>query len=275
MKHRFWPWAVMLGLPLWGADAPVPGRDPQKLQVLILTGYNMHDWRTITTALREMLERTGRFEVRVSEEPAGSDDVTFRGYDVLVLNYTNYKGIFGPTWPTETRQAFLRFLRSGKGVVAYHPACGAFEEWPEYDKVLGGTWRENGAHAPYHTFQVEFKDREHPVTEGLPKSFPQTDELYHGLTMQPGIHVLASAFDDPNNCTDKEPPTCGSGKMEPVIWTNRYGNGRVFHTILGHDMTSISSPGFISTFQRGAEWAASGKVTIAASPEFTRSEKSP
>ena len=31
-----------------GSQAParrVPGRDPKKLQVLILTGYNMHDWR--------------------------------------------------------------------------------------------------------------------------------------------------------------------------------------------------------------------------------------
>jgi hypothetical protein len=48
-----------------------PGRDPNKLQVLILTGYNMPGWRAIAGALRSTPEATGRFEVRVNEEPAG------------------------------------------------------------------------------------------------------------------------------------------------------------------------------------------------------------
>ena len=74
----------------------VPGRDPKKLQVLILTGYNMHDWRTITEALRSTLEATGRFEVRVNEEPVGCDERTFDGYDAIVLNFTNHAGVFGP-----------------------------------------------------------------------------------------------------------------------------------------------------------------------------------
>jgi hypothetical protein len=58
-----------------GSQAPaprVPGRDPRKLQVLILTGYNMHDWRPVTEALRSTLEVTGRFEVRVNEEPSAA-----------------------------------------------------------------------------------------------------------------------------------------------------------------------------------------------------------
>src|SRR4051812_4422997 len=65
-----------------------PGRDPTKVQVLILTGYNMHDWRPITEALRATLEVTGRFEVRVNEEPIGCDEATFAGYDAIVLNFT-------------------------------------------------------------------------------------------------------------------------------------------------------------------------------------------
>src|SRR5262245_34914009 len=70
------------------ASAPgAPGRDPKKLQVLILTGYNMHDWRPITEALRSMLEATGRFEVRVNEEPVGCTEKTFEGYDAIVLNF--------------------------------------------------------------------------------------------------------------------------------------------------------------------------------------------
>jgi type 1 glutamine amidotransferase len=40
-----------------------------------------------------------------------------------------------------------------------------------------------------------------------------------------------------------------------------FGKGRVFHTTLGHDINGLSSVDFVVTFQRGAEWAASGQVT--------------
>jgi type 1 glutamine amidotransferase len=41
----------------------------------------------------------------------------------------------------------------------------------------------------------------------------------------------------------------------------QFGKGRVFHTTLGHDAVALSGLGFITTFQRGTEWAATGKVT--------------
>ena len=40
-----------------------------------------------------------------------------------------------------------------------------------------------------------------------------------------------------------------------------WGKGRIFHTTLGHDALALSCVGFVTTFQRGAEWAATGKVT--------------
>jgi type 1 glutamine amidotransferase len=37
-----------------------------------------------------------------------------------------------------------------------------------------------------------------------------------------------------------------------------FGKGRIFHTTWGHDLTALASPDFRITFQRGAEWAATG-----------------
>lgn len=250
---------AMLAGPAW---AETPGRDPKKLQVLILTGYNMHDWRKITESLRSTLEATGRFEVRVNEEPIGCDEATFDGYDAIVLNFTNHAGVFGPEWPDHTRRALLSVLERGKGVVAFHAALSAHPNWPEYEKLIGGAWRTEATHAPYHTFQVDLKEPEHPILKGLPRSFLQHDEVNQRLTMQPGITVLATAYDDPKNGTKGEPKISGSGKNEPIMWTLPYRNGRVFTTALGHDLKSVATPGFIATFQRGVEWAATGKVTI-------------
>ena len=58
-------------------------QSPYKIKVLILTGENNHDWRATTPVLRDILERTGRFEVRVEEEVRGCGLETFSPYDVL------------------------------------------------------------------------------------------------------------------------------------------------------------------------------------------------
>jgi len=47
-----------------------------------------------------------------------------------------------------------------------------------------------------------------------------------------------------------------------------YGKGRIFHTTLGHDIAALSCVGFIATFQRGTEWAATGSVTQKAPAAF-------
>jgi type 1 glutamine amidotransferase len=65
--------------------------------------------------------------------------------------------------------------------------------------------------------------------------------------------VLATAYSDPENH--------GTGHDEPILLTLSFGKGRVFHTTLGHDVNALSCVGFIATFQRGTEWAATGKVT--------------
>jgi type 1 glutamine amidotransferase len=82
----------------------------------------------------------------------------------------------------------------------------------------------------------------------------QGDELYAHLR-GPGrnITVLATAYSDPSNS--------GSGHDEPVLMAISYGRGRVFHTTMGHDITALSSVDFVVTFQRGTEWAATGRVT--------------
>jgi len=105
----------------------------------------------------------------------------------------------------------------------------------------------------------------------LKLSFPQSnDELYANLRWQPAgsYHVLATAFDDhalyQASRTDARAPQPldGPGANEPMLWTVDYGKGRVFVTALGHDVDQVQTPAFMTTFARGAEWAATGTVTL-------------
>ena len=88
----------------------------------------------------------------------------------------------------------------------------------------------------------------------------QGDELYARLRGPGGMTVLATAFSDPANA--------GSGRDEPILMVLTHGKGRIFHTTLGHDVNGMSSVDFVTTLQRGAEWAATGEVTQKSADEF-------
>jgi len=257
-----------------GLVAQQPPAGPAKIQTLIITGQNGHDWRGTTPVLRKILEDTGRFEVRVTEEFRGAGPETLAPYDLVVLNYFERRR---PElwWGERAQNALLDFVRSGKGIVVYHFSVAAFDGWTEYEKLCAGNWRPNqGHHSARHDFTVEIKDREHPVTRGLKVSFPQVnDELYANLKWQPAdqYHVLATAYDDHSLYQGKaRQPVPGPGLHQPMLWTLQYGRGRVFVTALGHDVPAVETPAFTVTFARGAEWAATGAVTLAVPPEMAQ-----
>jgi uncharacterized protein len=62
---------------------------PHRIQALIITGQDKHPWRETTPYLREVLDQTGKFEVRVTEEFHGATAETLASYDVAILNYSD------------------------------------------------------------------------------------------------------------------------------------------------------------------------------------------
>ncbi|RMG29574.1 MAG: ThuA domain-containing protein, partial [Bacteroidetes bacterium] len=70
------------------------------------------------------------------------------------------------------------------------------------------------------------------------------------------------------------PEMKGSGRHEPMLLTIDYGQGRVFHTTLGHADYSVECVGFITSLCRGTEWAATGKVSQPIPQDFPTAEQS-
>lgn len=251
------------------------------LKVLIVDGQNNHDWKATTPVLKKILEQDGRFQVDVATTPGAGGDMSgfhpdFAGYAVVVSNYN------GDPWAAETRAAFEKFVRNGGGFVSYHAADNAFTDWKEYQEMIAiGGWGgrktgQNGAliryrdgkaeldtttekacgnHGARLAFQVTVRDVKHPIVKGLPLVWMHApDELYDSLCGPArNFDVVGTAHSLPTNR--------GTGEEEPMLLTVSYGKGRVFHTTLGHDVAAMGSVDFIVTLQRGAEWAATGKVT--------------
>lgn len=273
------------------SPAPASQDTPQTIKALIVTGQSDHNWETSSTVLRQILKDTGLFKVDVAlSPPAGGDLKNFRpnfsSYKLVVLNY-----IGGP-WPPAAQKSFVEYVKSGGGVIVYHSAGNAFPGWPEYNEIIGlGGWgNRNEKAGPYvfwkdgqilrdprpgiagyyatpHEFQVINRDISHPITAGLPPRWMHAKDELYSLLRGPAknLSVLATAYSAPEKS--------GTGRHEPVLFTVNYGAGRIFHTTLGHagnddPLPALECVGFIVTFQRGAEWAATGRVTQKISGDF-------
>ncbi len=274
--------------------ASIPILDAAPKRILIIDGQNNHQWQLTTPVLKQRLEETGLFKVDVATTPPKGSDMAafhpnFKPYAALVSNYSDFGG--GGVWSAGTQKDFEAYLRGGGGFVTVHAADNAFPMWKEYNRIIGvGGWGgrtekdgpmlrfrdgrvvpdttpgNGGHHGRRHAYPVVIRDKTHPITKGLPETWMHVeDELYDALRgPAEQVSVLATAFSDKS--------TGGTGEHEPALMTIRYGKGRVFHTILGHDVSAMQCVGFIVTFQRGAEWAATGKVTQAVPADFPKAD---
>ncbi len=257
-------------------------KNKAQLSALIVTGQNNHYWKNSTPIFKQILEDAAIFMVDIAQSPPEGEDMSsfnpvFSNYDVVVLDYN------GDSWNDATKKNFEEYVQKGGGVVVIHAADNSFPDWKEYNQIigLGGWgdrdensgpyvyWKDNSAYRDYspgrggsHGKQWEFivttRAPKHPVMTGMPQNWKHArDELYDRLRgPAENLEILATAYADES--------TGGSGREEPVLFTIKYGRGRVFHTVMGHvgknQTIAVQCAGFVYTLQRGAEWAATGEV---------------
>jgi uncharacterized protein len=227
---------------------------PGGARVYLLSGGQRqhHGYRDQAFYLAELLENTGRYEVTLGEDAAILETPAIRKYDLIIANADRRDPEFKYT--RAQQEALLEFVRSGGGYVSIHGADNAAADWlPEWKVMLGGIFSHIGqpdGKVKKGSYIVKIVDKSSPITQGL-DDFPLKDELYYNVQTVPGIEPLATV--DYN------------GAAWPVAWTRNYGQGRVFHLVLGHrdfgpgKDDPLKNPNLGRLLTQGIDWVAQGK----------------
>ena len=219
-----------------------------KIRILVVTGGHSYD----KPSFNEMLNSLGKnITCQVAELPSAYDQFlpeNRKNYDVLVFYHMWQKST------PEQEKIFADCIREGKPLVALHHSICAFDEWPEYWKIIGGKYlhkptviegKEYPACSYIHDihFKVAITDKKHPVTKGI-KDFDIFDETYKGYYIAPDVHPLLS--------------TTESSSTSVIGWTHMYGKARVVTLQSGHDTPTYQNENFRKMLKQAIEWSYAG-----------------
>lgn len=229
-------------LACWGPAAAEAAHQ----QVLLVTetrGFVHDSIPAATDFITKLGERSRRYDVVHLE--AGASQLTgrrLRHADAVVFANTSGELLL------PDRAALLRFVRRGGGFVGTHSATDTLHSWAGFKRLVGAEFARHGA---VQEGRLIVARRPHPVTSGLPRSFRQTDEFYEFTDPLPR-HTRVLVRLDPESVPDE------LGERLPLVWTRRFGAGRVFYDALGHPPECWADHRQRRLVARGIKWVLAG-----------------
>lgn len=140
-----------------------------------------------------------------------------KNYDAVI--FANTTGDL----PIPDKEAFINWIKSGKGFVGMHSASDTFHQFGPYLDMLGGEFKEHHAQVKVDVIN---QDKECPACRHLPANWEVFDEIYLFKNFDRAkVHGLLTLDKHPNEKTPGD---------YPISWCKEYGKGRVFYTSLGH-----------------------------------------
>ncbi len=212
-----------------------------KFQLLIITGG--HDFEE--EPFFHMFDSFREVSYVVLEDSGSVDPFSYaleNDMDVLVFYHMT-------RYISEDRQAaLLKLLEQGKGMVFLHHSLVAYQNWPEFEKIIGGRYfldsTQNNLPSTYHEdvdFSLHIVDRNHPITQGV-NDFRIFDEVYGLCAVLPTVHPLLETNHPESN--------------RVVAWTNAYRNSRIVYIQPGHGPQIFGDASYRRLLRQSIQWVA-------------------
>ena len=198
-----------------------------KLKILIVTGGHDFD-RESFFQMFDSFSNLTYTELTHPEARVQLGTVDLDSFDAVVF-YDMPKTI-----TDEEKISYHRLLNAGKGFLFLHHSICAYQDWPEYESIVGGKYYETkkddkfGASSYQHDvdFKVHIMQSSHPVTKEL-KDFVLHDEIYGNLEVLPESDPLLSTDHPKSNML--------------IGWTLKKSNSKIVYIQPGHDKNSFNN----------------------------------
>jgi len=219
-----------------------------KKALIVWGGWEGHQPKEVAEIFRGQLAEEG-FDTEVADTlEAFADGEKLMGLDLIVPVWT--MGRISQEWVNNVSAA----VQSGVGLAGCHGGmCDAFRENTDWQFMTGGQWIAHPGNDGTE-YNVEIKAGSSPLVEGIEDFTVSTEQYY--LHVDPANEVLATTRfpvapgpHSPNKAVDM-----------PVIWTKRWGHGRVYYNSLGHQADIMEIPVVKELMRRGFNWCAEGKA---------------
>ncbi len=216
-----------------------------KLRVVVITGghgFNRNEFFKIFQGHDDI-------EYREVVQPKANDLYTpeaRKTYDVIVM-YDMWQKI-----TAEQKKNLIARLNEGLPLVVLHHAIASYQDWPEYEKIIGARYylqptMVRGKLHPRSTYQhdvrftVKIADPNHPITRGM-ADFEIVDETYNLFDVADDVHPLLTVEHEK------------SGKI--IGWTHHYGNSRIVYIQLGHGPSAFGNENYRRLVAQAIRWVA-------------------
>lgn len=224
-----------------------------KKALIVQGGWQGHQPKEVSEIFRTVLEEEG-FEVEVSDTLESFSD----GEKLLALD------LIVPVWTMgeitkEQASNVSKAVQSGVGLAGCHGGmCDSFRNNVDWQFMTGGQWVAHPGNDGVE-YTVNICNTSSPLVAGI-EDFEVKSEQYY-LHVDPAVEVLA---------TTRFPVVAGPHSLNkavdmPVVWTKRWGVGRVYYCSLGHQANIVDMPQVKLMMRRGFLWSAEGKELAAQS----------
>lgn len=235
------------------AEAPATPGAPRKLLVFTLCKGFVHSSIPLGAKSLELMgQKTGAYTAVVSDDPNMLAPDRLNEFDAVCMLNTTGELFDDPN----LRQSFLRFVKSGKGLVGIHAATDCFYQWSDYGEMMGGYF-DGHPWGAGDTVAIKLDDPAHPLNRPfLGRGFSIKDEIYQ-FKPEPytreKLRVLISLNPQGTDMTKR-----GIKRTDgdfAVAWCRQYGEGRVFYCSLGHNESTYWNPSVLAHYLAGIQFA--------------------
>ncbi|MDF9843465.1 MULTISPECIES: ThuA domain-containing protein [unclassified Paenibacillus] len=216
-----------------------------KKALIVRGGWDGHEPVQVSEIFGGLLEAEG-FEVEISDTlDSFKDEEKLLGLSLIV-----------PIWTmgeisNEQLQPVLKAVAAGVGLAGCHGGmCDSFRNSVEWQFMTGSQWVAHPFNDGVDYVVNMVQSSSSPLIEGI-KDFQVKSEQYY-LHVDPCINVLATT-----TFPVSEGPHSANGVITvPVVYTKKWGEGRVFYNSLGHHADIFDIPEAKELMRRGFVWAA-------------------